>query len=421
MEHKALSSILRYFAVRDGRLLIGGRTCAEIAAEVGTPFYAYDLGVARKKYERLRAALPDEVEIHYAVKANPHPEIVRFFRDLGCGFDVASAGELRVVLDAGANPAAVGFAGPGKREFEIREACRAGIGSLNVESEAELELADRIAGEEGRRLRVAIRVNPAYELVGSGMKMGGGPKPFGIDQENVPRLLARFPEWPNLGFAGFHIFAGSQNLRAEAIVAAFEGALSAVASFLPHCPNAPELVNLGGGFGIPHYAADNELDIEAVGAGLGELLERHRPEMPRTRLVVETGRYLVGECGVYVCRVLYRKESRGQVFLVLDGGLHHNQAACGNFGQVIKRNFPICAPEKIGGEPVEEVNLVGPLCTPLDRLGSKVEMPRLDAGALVAVMVAGAYGFTASPRSFLGHPEPGEAVVEPPRRQGRQG
>ncbi|GAB6064062.1 pyridoxal-dependent decarboxylase, exosortase A system-associated [Deferrisoma palaeochoriense] len=411
MPHKALDSILRYFAVQDGRLLIGGRTCSDIAAEVGTPFYAYDLGVARKKYERLRAALPDEVEIHYAIKANPHPDIVRFFLSLGCGFDVASAGELRVVLDAGADPRSVGFAGPGKREFEIREACRAGIGSLNAESEAELELADRIAREEGRRLRVAIRVNPAYELVGSGMKMGGGPKPFGIDEEEVPKVLGRFAEWPNLEFVGFHIFAGSQNLRVEAIASAFEGALGAVASFLPHCPRPPELVNLGGGFGIPYYAADEELDIEAVGAALGRLLHTHRPQLPGIRFVVETGRYLVGECGVYVCRVLYRKESRGETFLVLDGGLHHNQAACGNFGQVLKRNFPICPPERLGEVPAETVNLAGPLCTPLDRLGTKVELPRLEPGELVTVMGAGAYGYTASPLAFLGHPQPREYVV----------
>jgi len=412
MEHKALSTILRYFRTRDGRILIGGRTCSEIASEVGTPFYAYDLGVARRKFERLRKALPPEIGIHYAVKANPHPDLIRFFDSLGCGFDVASAGELRAVLDAGADPQGVGFAGPGKRPFEIREACGAGIGSLNAESEAELELANQIAAEEGRRLRVAIRVNPAYELVGSGMKMGGGPKPFGIDQEEVPRVLARLSHWPNLEFVGFHIFAGSQNLRVQAISAAFEGALSAVASFLPHCPTLPELVNLGGGFGIPYYAADEELDIEAVGAAMGYLLEKYRPEMPNTRFVVETGRYLVGECGVYVCRILYRKESRGQVFLVLDGGLHHNQAACGNFGQVIKRNFPICAPEKLGMDLMEEVNLVGPLCTPLDRLGTKVEMPRLEPGDLVAVMAAGAYGYTASPRDFLGHPAPVEWVGE---------
>ncbi|GAB4283027.1 MAG: pyridoxal-dependent decarboxylase, exosortase A system-associated [Deferrisomatales bacterium] len=411
MTHKALSSILRYFAARDGRLLIGGRSCAEIADEVGTPFYAYDLGVARKKFERLRAALPQEVEIHYAVKANPHREIVELFRGLGCGFDVASAGELRVALEAGAEAAAIGFAGPGKREFEIREACRARIGSLNGESEGELELADRIAGEEGRPLRVAIRVNPDYELAGSGMRMGGGPKPFGIDQEEIPRILQGFERWRHLEFVGFHLFAGSQNLRADAIVQAFEGALEAVVSYLPHCPRRPVAVNLGGGFGIPYYASDEELDIEAVGRELGNALGARRSALEGIGLSVETGRYLVGECGVYVCRVLDRKVSRGETFLVLDGGMHHHLAASGNFGQVIKKNFPIALPERIAEPPAETVHLVGPLCTPLDRLGTKVDLPRAEPGDLVAVLASGAYGFTASPRGFLGHPEPAEVVV----------
>jgi diaminopimelate decarboxylase len=410
VDHKALFSILKYFAVRDGQLLLGGRTCGEIAAEVGTPFYAYDLGVARRKYDKLRAALPPEIEINYAVKANPHPEVVRFFAGLGSGFDVASGGELAGVLKAGADPAAVGFAGPGKREFEIRAACRAGIGSLNAESEAELELANRVAQKERGHLRVALRVNPSYELVGSGMKMGGGPKQFGIDQENIPEVLERWAAWPNLDFAGFHIFAGSQNLRADAIVAHFKGVLSAVVSFLPHCPVRPEIVNLGGGFGIPYYGGEEELDIEAVGDGLRAALDDRKGVLGGARLIVESGRYLVGECGVYVAGVLERKVSRGEVFLVLDGGMHHHLAASGNFGQVIKKNFPIALAARLFEQRTEAVNLVGPLCTPLDRLGTKVEVPRAKAGELVAVFGSGAYGFTASPRSFLGHPEPAEVV-----------
>jgi diaminopimelate decarboxylase len=410
MHHKALASALKYFAVRDGQLLIGGRTCEQIAAVVGTPFYAYDLGVARTKYDRLRAALPAEIDIHYAIKANPHLEIVRLFAGLGSGFDVASGGELELVLRAGADPAVVGFAGPGKREFEIRDACRAGIGSLNAESEAELALANRVAAEQGRRLRVALRVNPAYELVGSGMKMGGGPKQFGIDQERIPGVLERWAARPNLDFVGFQIFAGSQNLRADAIIAHFEGALSAVVSFLPHCPVQPESVNLGGGFGIPYYAGEEELDIEAVGDGLRAALDRRTGALRGARLLVESGRYLVGECGVYVARVLERKVSRGEVFLVLDGGMHHHLAASGNFGQAVKRNFPIALAARICDEPAEPVSLVGPLCTPLDRLGTKVEVPRAEAGELVAIFCSGAYGFTASPRSFLGHPEPAEVV-----------
>ena len=411
-EHAALASVLAYFdRGPSGELLIGGRSCRAIAEEVGTPFYAYDLNVCRAKYKKLRKALPAEVAIHYAVKANPHPHVVRCFMDLGAGFDVASEGELAVLASVGAPMAEAGFAGPGKKAREIRAACEADIGSLNVESEEELEIANRVAGGIGRQLRVSIRVNPAYELMGSVMKMGGGPKQFGIDQEKIPAVLTRFSKFPHLDFTGFHIFAGSQNLKVEAIVSAFIQALDAVIGFLPRCPKPPSLVNLGGGCGIPYFSSNMELDILAVGKGLQAALFKRSNQLNGIRFAVESGRYLVGESGVYVCRVLYRKESRGETFLVVDGGMHQHLAASGNFGQLIKRNYPIGLPERIDAAPEETVNIVGPLCTPLDRLGSKVALPKAKPGDMIAIFASGAYGFTASPRTFLGHPEPKEIVL----------
>ena len=196
--HQALASVLKYYETQNNRLCVAGRPVSEIAAETGTPLYLYDLNVARQKYEKLRAAIPDDVHIHYAIKANPHPQIVRFFKELGCGVDVASGGELAVALDAGVISDLIGFAGPGKSAAELEAACRAGIGSLNAESEQELELANAIAGKLGKRLRVALRINPAYELVASGMRMGGGPKAFGIDEELIPDVLKRLSSWPNL-------------------------------------------------------------------------------------------------------------------------------------------------------------------------------------------------------------------------------
>jgi len=409
-DHNALQSILKYFKISDGKILIGGKTAEEIAADVDTPFYAYDLSIAKKKYEMLSAALLSEVEIHYAIKANPHPEIVKFFSQLGTGFDVASAGELNIVLATGVDPKRIGFAGPGKREEEIRFACRAGIGSLNVESTGELDLANRIAAEEEKQLNVCLRVNPSYELTGSGMKMGGGSKQFGIDQEIIPDVLRRFDDWPHLSFRGFHIFAGSQNLNAEAISSAFEKAIDAVLKFIPYCPQPPAMVNLGG-FGIPYFLSDTELDIDVVGSAMKEIINARKSILDDVTLIVETGRYLVGECGVYVSRVLYRKESRGETFLIVDGGMHQHLAASGNLGQIIKKNYPIALPERIQGPPLEKVNIVGPLCTPLDRLGSKVALPKAKPGDLIAIFASGAYGFTASPRTFLGHPEPTEVIL----------
>ncbi|NOX32297.1 MAG: pyridoxal-dependent decarboxylase, exosortase A system-associated [Deltaproteobacteria bacterium] len=410
-DNQAVKSILQYFDTRNGKLLIGGRTCKQIADRIGTPFYAYDLGVAEKKFKMLKKALPTEVNIHYAIKANPHPEIISFFKNLGAGFDVASKGELEKVLKSGADPDTIGFAGPGKQKNEIKAACEAEIGSLNAESVTELERADKIAGNLNKKLNVSLRVNPAYELVGSGMRMGGGPKQFGIDQEKIPQVLAMFFQWKNLEFKGFHIFAGSQNLSAESISSSFKKAVEAVISFLPYCPKPPSMVNLGGGFGIPYYKNDEELDIQTVGRRLSSCLADSKSTLKHTRFVVETGRYLVGECGIYVSRIIDIKESRGETFAVIDGGMHHHLAASGNFGQVIKRNFPIILPDRLKEPPAQTINIVGPLCTPLDRLGTKVLLPEPKINDFVAVLGSGAYGYSASPLSFLSHQNVIEVVL----------
>ena len=410
--HKALDSVLKNFEIQDHRICIGGQFLSDIVAETGSPLYLYDLNVARKKYQILRAAMPADVEIHYAIKANPHPDIVNLFKDLGCGVDVASKGELEIALKAGVAASKIGFAGPGKSPSELEAACTAGIDSLNAESVDELNQANSIAGKLGRKLNIALRINPAYELVASGMRMGGGPKVFGIDEEQIPTILQSFDRWPNLNFVGFHVFAGSQNLNHESIINALEQAFTLVEKLLPHCPLPPAMINLGGGFGIPYFAADEELDIQAVGSALKKLLRQKRSVFPQTRFILETGRYLIGEAGIYIAEVLYRKESRGEVFLVLNGGMNHQLAASGNLGQIIKKPYPIALIDKAGLPPGETVNVAGPLCTPIDTFGKKVELPDARAGDLLAVFCSGAYGYTSSPLGFLGHELPLERVQQ---------
>lgn len=411
--HKALDSVLKYYKVRDNRICVGGQFLSDIVAETGSPMFVYDLNVARRKYELLKGAMPDEVEIHYAIKANPHPDIVTFFKDLGCGVDVASKGELEIALKAGFTASKIGFAGPGKSPSEIEAACAAGIDSLNAESEDELNHANAIAERLGKKLNIALRINPAYELVASGMRMGGGPKVFGIDEERIPEILRDFNRWPNLNFVGFHVFAGSQNLSHQSIITALEQAFALIERLLPDCPIPPAMINLGGGFGIPYFSTDKELDIQAVGTALQNLLQQKRDLLPKTRFILETGRYLIGEAGIYVAQILYRKESRGEIFLVLNGGMNHQLAASGNLGQVIKKSYPIALIDKIEFPPAETVNVVGPLCTPIDSFGKKVELPAAEAGELLAVFCSGAYGYTSSPLKFLGHTEPLEKVLTP--------
>jgi len=411
-DNLAVNAILKYFKITKGILTVGGKTFREIAQEVGTPFYVYDLNIAKRKFQMLRQALPPRIKIHYAIKANPHPDVIVCLNTVVDGFDVASGGELQKAIQAGVDPSFIGFAGPGKSVNEIEAACHAGIGSLNAESLDEIEKADMIAARLGKPLNVSLRVNPAYELAGSGMRMGGGAKQFGIDQENIPDILSGFRQWKNLSFKGFHIFAGSQNLKADLILQAFEKAVEALVSFLPYCPEKPSMVNLGGGFGIPYYASDSELDIGYVAAGLARILEKEQKTFENMEIIIETGRYLVGECGVYVSRINEIKRSRGETFLITNGGLHHHLAASGNFGQVIKRPFPVIFPEKLDTPPDRKAHIVGPLCTPLDTFGSSVPVPEPEVNDLVGILASGAYGYTASPLNFLSHPVPVEVIIQ---------
>jgi diaminopimelate decarboxylase len=401
---------MTHFAIADGSLLVGGVALRRLAARVGrTPFYAYDRALLDARVAELRRALPEAVGLHYAMKANPMPALVAHMTRLVDGIDVASGGELRIALDAGAKPTETSFAGPGKSVSELEQAVAAGI-LIYVESLRELPILADAARASGARARVAIRVNPDFELKTSGMKMGGGPKQFGVDVEQVPEMLDRIGGL-DLIFEGFHVYAGSQNLVAESICDAQTRSYELVRRLASLAPKPVRTLNLGGGFGIPYFPGERKLDITAIGAHLATLVERPRRDLPHARIVIELGRYLVGEAGLYVCRVIDRKVSRGHVFLVTDGGLHHHLAASGNFGQVIRKNYPVAVGNRMADTTLERVSVVGPLCTPLDLLAEQVELPRAEPGDLIVVFQSGAYGATASPQAFLSHPPALEVLV----------
>lgn len=398
------------FEIAEGCLKIGGITLTKLAEQVGrTPFYAYDRGLIAKRIGELREQLPDGLHLSYALKANPMPAAVGLIATLVDGFDVASAGELEVAIDSGVTPRRISFAGPGKTDEELARAIESGV-VINMESDGEMERIAVIAGSRGARPRVAIRVNPDFELRSSGMSMGGGAKPFGIDAERVPQTLSRLSGL-ELDFEGFHIFWGSQNLNAEAVSEAQEKTVELALRLAEYAPAPVRLLNLGGGFGIPYFPGQQRLDLAAVGERMAGLLRRVGTHLPSARVVLELGRYIVGEAGIYVSRIVDRKESRGQVFLVTDGGLHHQLAASGNFGQVIRRNYPVAIGNKMDHEVCESTSVVGCLCTPLDLLADRIGLPRGEVGDLVVVFQSGAYGLTASPTAFLSHPAPLEVLV----------
>jgi diaminopimelate decarboxylase len=399
-----------YFESRDGELLIGGQKVSALAAHIGqTPFYAYDRAVMTRKVQELRAALPADLELHYAMKANPMPAVVAHFAGQVDGIDVASAAEMQVALDVGVAPGLISFAGPGKSVSELERAAAAGI-VINMESELEMRRLAAIAQRTGVRPRVAVRVNPDFELKTSGMKMAGGPKQFGVDAERVPQMLAELATLP-LEFWGFHIYSGSQNLRPEMLTDAQQKTATLAIELSRHASSPVRLLNLGGGFGIPYFPGEKPLDLAPVGAHLRALVPQIKRELPQAAVAIELGRYLVGESGVYVCRVIDRKVSRGHVYLITDGGLHHHLAASGNFGQVIRKNYPVLVANRLGGTDTEQASVVGPLCTPLDLLADRMVLPVAAVDDLVAVFQSGAYGLTASPRAFLSHPEPAEILV----------
>ena len=399
------------FGQADGKLAVGGVPVDRLAERVGgTPFFAYDRGLLTARVGLLRATLPADVQLSYAIKANPMPAVVQHLSGLVDAFDVASALEMRTALDSPMPPTRVSFAGPGKTDAELRQAVAAGV-TIELESENEARRIAVVGEALGIRPRVAVRVNPDFAVKGSGMRMGGGPQQFGVDAERVPALLKELAG-TGLEVLGFHVFAGSQNLRADIICEAQQRTVELLLRLAGDAPEPVRYLNLGGGFGIPYTDRDQPLDLAVIGENLTALMrDEVRPRLPDARVVIELGRFLVGECGVYVTRVIDRKESRGKTYLVVDGGLHHQLAASGNFGQVIRRNYPIAVANRLDREPVEQVTVVGCLCTPLDLLGDNVTLPEAGVGDLVVLYQAGAYGLTASPTAFLSHPAPAEVLL----------
>jgi diaminopimelate decarboxylase len=403
-----------HFPIVDDVLQVGGIALTRLAQRVGrTPFYAVDRAVCSAQVSKLRAVLPPEVALHYSVKANPMPALVQHMAGLVDGLDVASGGELKTALDTGKDPARISFAGPAKTEAELSQAIAAGV-CLNIESEHELASAARIGDALGITPRVALRINPEFELKSSGMKMGGGAKPFGIDAELAPALLKHVAAL-GLDFQGFHIFSGSQSLRLDAILEAQSHSIELALRLAGESPLAVRHVNIGGGLGIPYFPGEARLDPAPMGAHLGAWLPRLQAALPQARLALEMGRYLVGEAGVYVARVIDRKVSRGEVFLVLDGGMHHHLAASGNLGQVIRKNYPVAVGNRMDPDKHPEnsglASATGPLCTPLDILADRMALGHARIGDLIVVFQSGAYGASASPAMFLGHPAALEVLV----------
>ena len=404
----------RYFPIHEGELTAGSKKVSTLKLLAGqTPFYVYDRSVILDKIATFRQYIPSRISLHYAMKANPHPAIVQFVGQHVEGLDVASQKEMLVALNSGVTANEISFAGPAKTELELSSAIAAGI-VINIESKTELERIIAIGKATNLMPKIAFRVNPDFELKSSGMKMSGGPKQFGIDAECLPTIISEL-DHETIDFKGFHIFSGSQNLKPESLIDAHNKTFELAAHLASFSTKKLEKLNIGGGFGIPYFPGEQYLDISSIGENLKQLLAEYETTFNGTEIIIELGRYLVGESGLYVCEVSDKKESRGQTYLMTDGGLHHHLSNSGNFGQVIRKNYPVAIANKMcsGDNSTEKevVNIVGPLCTPLDIVADKMQLPKAEIGDLVAVYQSGAYGATASPRGFLSHPDVIEIIV----------
>lgn len=399
------------FAQVENQLMIGNKTLSQIEILLGrTPYYAYDRSIVSKTISSLKATLPEQISLHYAIKANPYPPLVNFMHSLVSGFDVASTKEMLLAMQTGMPVSAICFASPGKTENDIRAAIVAGV-TLHVESVTEIQRAICIGQELSIKPNIALRINPAFELKASGMKMSGGSKPFGIDEEQIPNILAEL-DYQALNFRGFHIYAGSQSLKVEAIIEMHQKTFALAERLVSMTPVKLDYINIGGGLGIPYFAGETRLNLVPVTENLTALISQY-PSLQNIKLIMELGRYLVGEAGVYVSKVVDIKTSRETTYAICDGGLHHHLANSGNFGQVIRKNYPIAIGNKldIKNSNTEAVTIVGPLCTPLDIIADKVQLPKLEIGDYIVVYQSGAYGASASPQDFLSQPKLNEILL----------
>lgn len=410
----ALKTSLKDYLPSANELSVGGLSLEQIENLVTrTPFYAYDRQLIINRVSQLLNILPAEVSLNYAIKANPYPSLVHLMAGQVTGFDVASKKEMLLALQTGMPADKISYAGPGKTQADIEAAIIAGV-TLHAESENEIATIESAAEKLKLRANLAIRVNPSFELKSSGMKMSGGAKPFGIDEEKIPEVLMSLSS-RQVRLRGFHIYSGSQNLNAAAIISAqqqtFKLAKHLIELSTSITNKKVDYLNIGGGFGIPYFAKEQALDIQVIANNLKDLILQYQDVVDNLELIIELGRYLVAEAGVYVSKIVDKKESRGTQYLVCDGGLHHHLANSGNFGQVIRKNYPLAIGNKLNGSKLEQVNIVGPLCTPLDILAEKVILPQSNIGDYVVIFQSGAYGASASPKDFLSQPQLSEILL----------
>src|SRR5215212_8545306 len=409
---KAVDLAERLGGEHDGEFAPAGVRISEIAREFGTPFYLYHGETIVDRVRRVREALGTEVS--YSVKANPSLGVCQLIaREKEAGAEVASSGELAVARAAGFEPEDIVFAGPGKTDDELKRVVQEGIFADNVESLGEIDRLARISGEMGRKIGVGLRINPTAQLMGSQMRMGGTVGQFGIDQAELEEAVEKTLSYPELILRGVHVYTATQVFEVDPLLEHCRNIFEIALEAADYAGHPLEMIDFGGGFGVPYFEKMLEFDLRSFGEGFRELLSTYRsdPRLEGCRFLFELGRYLVANAGVYVTRAVDVKRTRGKTFVVTDGGMNHHLTATGNMGQVFRKSYPLLNLTRMSGVPEEGVAVAGPCCTPLDMFGSNIRLVQPEVGDLIGVFYSGAYGFSASNLGFLSHPAPAEVLL----------
>lgn len=408
---------LTQFESKENSLCIANKTISQLLSECfgaksDAPVYIYAKDIIRSKVDELRAKLPNEIDIYYSIKANPLQEIINYLKPLLDGYDVSSLNELYLALNTGIEPDRICYTGPGKSDDELSAAISNKV-VISAESFLELKRIELLSKNLATTAIILLRVNPNFVQQRAGMKMASGSSPFGIDAEQLPEVI-QWIENTSIDLQGFHIYYGSQILDAEAINNTQNKIFELLQEMTSLCNRPITTFNIGGGFGIPYFEKHTPLDLTSVGNNLQNLLsDLHSisPTYKKTKPIIELGRYIVGEAGIYVCKVIDKKVSRGTTYLITNGGMHHHLAASGNLGQKNRKNYPVIVANKISSDKKERVTIVGKLCTPLDIIAEDIMLNQCEVGDIIAVLQSGAYGLSASPINFLGHTTAAEILI----------
>lgn len=373
-----------------------------------TPFFLYDSESIVRNISLLKRAFHGQADIFYSFKANPNISICALMLNNQVNAEVSSLPELLLAEKLGFLPDNIIFVGPGKSRIELEKAVELGIFAIVIENIGELDILESICKRLHKTVRVALRINPSFHIKDAPLKMGGVPTQFGMSLDEVLSHRNCFQK-EGISIVGIHVYNGTRILNANSIADNCRNIFELVSNLIKEIPIDLKMLDLGGGFGVPYFAGENELDINALHDQMSLELSRFKTRFPETRLIVESGRYLVGNAGLLFSKVLYLKESNGKKFAITNGGMNCHMAATG-IGSFLRRNFPISLIRR-STDPHEHYTLTGPLCTPNDLIGQDVALPKLMADDIILVGMSGAYGPSASPGLFLSHGFPKEVMI----------